>query len=598
MRLLTTLALLLVVGGLGAFIFYHERLLPNSKQELVALRKPLAFDVSRADAIEITGKDLSVRLQRESNRWQVTAPVADRANQQLIKQLLAQLSETAWLETLQRADLKNDDWKRAGLDENTAVEVSVRAQKQTLAECKFGAASALEGTVYASTNLRHESTLIHVTNGAVAALLRRPADDWRDPKLLDLAPEGIKRFTLSAGSGVLEFARDANQPWRLVKPLQTRAADERVNGVLAALLHLEVKPQAPSHAPVMSENGTVPAMKISLEIAGMEKPVEITLQPQTSADAEPAVTVSDRAGFFSVPKKIADIWKLPLNVLRDQRLARLPKDLVDAVNIRSTSFPEVVLRKRGEGWFLKRRGADEPANNERVQKLIEGLNGVQVDEFSADAPTALAPFGLDQPFLQVEWQVAGKTHLLQFGQAEKTGVFAKYADEPFVYRLATNVFAVIPPDSVKWRGLAVLDLSIFSVHRIVISEGAKPSTMLDYDPNLASWRAEIAGKDVTPMLVRERADALLNRVSKLPAADWLSEHSEAYQALKNPTLSVQIHVADPRDADAEAKPLTIHFAPTAAGKDTAFYHGRVNNDPDTFLISREVYHQLIAPVVK
>jgi hypothetical protein len=32
--------------------------------------------------------------------------------------------------------------------------------------------------------------------------------------------------------------------------------------------------------------------------------------------------------------------------------------------------------------------------------------------------------------------------------------------------------------------------------------------------------------------------------------------------------------------------------------DTALYNGRKDQDPDTFFISRDIYHELTAPVVK
>jgi len=598
MRLPTTLALLAIVGGLMFVIFRYEQTLPNSKERLAALSRPLQFDAAAADAIEITAKDLNVRLERDNNRWRVTAPFEDRASPKLVKQLLTQLSEIEWLQTIHRDELKNGDSKRVGLTDGTAAEVTVRSGKQLIAQCKFGGPGALEGTVHASTALKDHSAVIHLVKDDLASLLRRPAGDWRDSKLLDMNAESIRRFSISASTGTLQFVREAKQPWMLVKPLQTRAANERVNAVLSAFLNLEVKAQSATHAPILSASSNSQLMKITIESEEMPAPVEITLQPPASPDAEPAVSVSDRSGQFVVPPKIADIWKLQLNTLREQRLARIPKDAVSEVHIRSAAFPEVDIRKQGEAWMLKRRGVEEPANEERLQRLFQGLNDVQIEEFTADAPTTLASYGLEKPFLEVEVKAGTKTRILKFGQGETEGIFAMYADEPFVYRIASHVFAVIPPDSVKWRGLAALDLSIFSVHRIVISEGARPPVILDYDPNLASWKGEIAGKDITAMIVRQLADGLLNKVCKLPVVDWTSERSEAYAALQKPTVTIQLLVADPRDADAERKALTMAFAPTAAGMDTAFYHGRINNDPDTFLVSRDTFRQLTAPVVK
>jgi hypothetical protein len=44
--------------------------------------------------------------------------------------------------------------------------------------------------------------------------------------------------------------------------------------------------------------------------------------------------------------------------------------------------------------------------------------------------------------------------------------------------------------------------------------------------------------------------------------------------------------------------VTLTFAPLQPGMDTGIYHGRKDQDPDTFFISRDIYRELTAPVVK
>src|SRR5262249_37711951 len=163
------------------------------------------------------------------------------------------------------------------------------------------------------------------------------------------------------------------------------------------------------------------------------------------------------------------------------------------------------------------------------------------------------------------------------------------------YHINQAVLTSIPPDSARWRSLAVLNLSIFSIHRIVISELAKPATILGYDPDNATWSAEIAGKNGTSLLVQPLANDLLHKICNFQAADWVSNRSQAYQALLQPSLTVQLLVTDPQKRGSPPTPLTLIFAPTTPGMDTAVYHGRIEGDPETFLITREHYHQMTKP---
>jgi hypothetical protein len=406
----------------------------------------------------------------------------------------------------------------------------------------------------------------------------------------------VTRFVISAGDGVLEFSRKPGQGWELTKPLQARASQERVNAVLNALLNLEAK--AGKTPPNVATTASVPVMKVTLTASHLEKPVELTLQPSEKPEDEPLVSVSDRPGLFAVPPKVATFWKLQPNHLRDQHLVHIDGQKATALRIRSVANPEIVLNRDADTWMLTRHGVSSAANQERVRKLFEGLNNALVVDFAADAPKSLDAFGLTQPFLEIEWSQTDAPQTLQFGKGKDEGIFARLGAEPFVYRINPAMLGVVPPDSLKWRDPTVLNLNIFSIKRIIVSAGLTPPSTLHYDPSYGSWKAEIAGKDATSNIDRAKADALLQMLVNLQAAEWTTERTAAYASLKNPALTIQLLTVDPLDPSAPPKPLNISFAPTVANMDTAVYHGRINEDPDTFLISRELFRQLAAPVVK
>lgn len=383
-----------------------------------------------------------------------------------------------------------------------------------------------------------------------------------------------------------------------MKPLETRASDERVSAVLAALLNLQVRPTRTA-APVATASDTaLPVMKVVFSGPTLVKPLELTLHPSSDPAAEVQVETSDREGVFLAKPKVNDFWKLQPNHLRDQHLVRIPVEALTALRIRSSTYAEVVLDKQGDTWMLSRFGKQEPANQERVKRVLDGLNAAQVRDFVSDAAADLKPFGLHQPFLTIEWQAAGATAALQFGQAADGTVTARRTDEPFIYRVNSSILGAIPPDSVRWRGTKIVNSSIFAVRRIIIAEGDRPSITLNHDPDDASFTANTAGRDITAQLDKARANRLLQMLVNFEAVDWSSDRSLALVALRNPTLTVQLLLSDPGNPNATVKPITLSFAPTQPGMDTALYHGRLDMEPDTFLINRDLYHELVAPLVK
>jgi len=597
MRILTTFLLLLLVGGLGFFVLKYERKMPGTKAALAMEGKPFAFSPDAVDEIEIEGKDKPVKLQRKNGVWVLANPLRDRANPDHVKKLVDAVASLEWIETFPRKEMERDDYRRTGL--NTAVEIRLRDGDKELAHCKVGAKGVIEDAVYISLPDGKSESDVHLARTGLFSLAHQSADEWRDNKLVRMKADAIRKFSISAGAGVIEFSRKAGQSWQLVKPLQTRASDERVNAVIAAILNLKVSPGSEAAPPVTATaNRTMPPMKIVVEAEGEPQPVEITLHSDPDSTGEVEAEASVREGTFLVSAKLRDFWKLQPNHLRDQRLALIKPETVTALRLKSQKFGEVLMQKDADTWMLKRFGQLEPANQERVQQLFDKLNIEQVREFTTDAAVNLAPYGLGDPFLEVEWTAAGNATKLQFGSGAEGAVYARYASEPFIYRVNPLLFSAIPPDSTRWRGLKVVNVSLFSVRRILIARGEAPAMTLIYQPGEATWTASVAGQDVTPQLDKAAANQLLEKLVGFNATDWSGDRTAAYEALKNPSLTVQLLLTNPSKPNEELKPLTLLFAPTAPGQDTGVYHGRVEGEPDTFLISRDQYRELLTPLLK
>lgn len=608
MRLRTTVVLLILTAGLAWFVARDEfARLPESAS---ATSRLFAFKKQQVDTIEIRGKDQSVTLRRRGDNWWIVAPFEDRANPLPVEAILEILLRMENIESFDPDTFSKDRIRRTGLN-GASIDLTVSGDGKQLATCKVGTRTALENSVYVAIPRPKTGECIHAArlpfaelakSEAAAAkkfdflgMLQTPAEAWRDPALIRLKADGVRRITFSAGTGLMEFHRDAGRPWELTKPLQTRASEERINALLSALLHIEARPAGKVAA---TTSDTLPGMKVSIEATGLDRPVELSLQPGADPEADILATVSDRPGSFLLPGKAAAVWKLQPNDLRESHLASIDAAAVTTVRIRTAAHPEVVLDKQGETWMLARFGKSVPANQERVAKLFSELNSARIREFASDAPTNLEPFGLHQPFLELEWTGRGKPTILKFGLNTDNRVFCRYDHEPFVYRIDPSLLSAIPADGVKWQGLAILNLSTIAVRRIVVSEGDAPAVNLHHDPQTNTWKGEVAGEDVTSRIQNDKANALLNKLVSLNAETWVTDRTAGYEALKHPSLTVQILVLNPSAPDAPPVPHTLLCASTNPAQPAAAYYGRLDGNPDLFLMSHNQYREIIAPVLK
>ena len=188
---------------------------------------------------------------------------------------------------------------------------------------------------------------------------------------------------------------------------------------------------------------------------------------------------------------------------------------------------------------------------------------------------------------------------LQFGQDAQGNVFAKYDGEPIIYRVGASVLQAVPRDNVRWKALNPVRFSQFALVRITISVGTNPPVILDHHPINATWKGSRAGEDLTSLIDQVKADHLVDKLGGLIVQDWVQDRTDGTKAMQNPAVTIQTTLlTEPGNLKSPTKVVTINFAPTVEGTDSALYYGRVDIGPDIFLITRDGLYALLASVLK
>lgn len=622
MRFRTTLLLLVLAVAIGVAVMKSDRYVPTVLDLWKAEQTPLPFDSAQIDQIDLESAESQISLKVVDRLWRIGKPVDDVADPDRVTALLAALHDAEWLDQLGADELTESVRKMTGLEKPFA-HLKLQSAGRVVAECWVGNAAALEGACYLAIPGRNagERTVL-LAKTELPELLKKPVESWRDDHLLRVPAESVSRIALSNGHGQIEMRRDKpKSPWNLVKPLQTRGQNERINELLATILGLKISAVAPTDA---KATPPLDALKLTVESPAFGRPLELNLLAPLDAKAgKTTATISHRDHTFTITSdRLASLWA-QLNELRDDHLARVDTEKVDGVVVKSDLAGEVALRKEGDHWLLQRHGVWEPANGERVAKVFEALNEHLVKEFVADSAANLEPYGLDKPFLTVAWNETGEkpnvdptklktsgksfvaSPLIQtdtalfFGQDKQGNVFAKYEDEPFIYRVGAAILNALPRDNVRWKALNPVRFSQFALRRITISVGTNPPRVLDYNPVSAVWTGSSAGEDWSSQIDRVKADHLADKLGSLVVEDWAQDRTEGTKALQTPVFTLQVTLlSEPGNLSSALKEQVINFAPTVPGTDTALYYGRLNDGPDVFLITRAALLDLLRDVRK
>lgn len=610
MSLRATVILLVLVAALGAVILGVERYLPST-QELLEMKKgPVKFNRGEVTQCEIdsSGGD-GVTLAHQDDTWWVRRPFSDLADPEKVAKLFNELSAVGWIERVHRDEFDDNGWAKTALD-LPRHKLRLMADGNCILELWVGAASPIEGGHYLAIKKTEKSdeTVYYVARTTLPDLLKPSPKEWRDSKLIRLPAGQVVGLKLVQESGQIELARasGSNGGWSLIKPLSTRGSKEKIGELLSTLLNLEIKDAvelANGASSVKEAGADITAQTLKLTITTDEEgaqPIEITLTKPKADSTETKATVSHRRPVFTMfSKSLMDFWAQP-NDLRDRMLARIDVDAVQAVHIESGAFPPVLLEKKMQSWFLRRHNRLEAANGDRVARLFDALNTQPVRSFASDSAANLTPYGLDKAFLAVSWTLEGSANSrLIFGSnAEHTEYYAKYENEPSVYQIDASLLPSIPQEGIKWKGLGALRFTQFALRKISLAAGTQPPVILSYDPTTAQWTGERAGRDITTMIDRVKADRLAGALAKFNVQDWSADATNAIPALKEPALTVVVTLGEPGTNTGPTRDIHLRFSPTQVGMDTALYYGQVDAGPDVFYITRASLLEILSPVFK
>ncbi len=591
MKTRTTLILLLITIGLGVWIKFFESKGPNTEQARREAGNVVNFDREKLEGIVIQNGDDRIELRREAGKWRLAQPVKDQADSATVDNLISDLESWRKDAVVPAIEVAKE---KGRLNEYGLVQPKLRLhllEPNGPPEIFFGKDAALENKMYVRFANAKD---VLITSQAVRTDIAKKPDDFRDRKLTDLTTAQVTRAILKTSAGEIELAKK-NEHWGIVKPLQARAADEKINDLLAQVTNARIQEfvaddKGDLHAYGLSEP------RGSITFYGGDDKQGRTLQIGSVAEKlKDAVYVRylPRNAVYALAKKTEDILNTKPNELRDRHLVRIDTNNLDRLNIEGTGQPKIVLARKGQDWTIASR-RNERANSDEVRRLLETLNNEQLTRFVADTATELPKYGLDHPQLQLTFssfasentaETAAGEHpflTLAFGKVEGNEIYARVGEEPFVVAVKRDLVDKIWTDPLRWQELAIFKFKPEQIHRV--SRVSDREESLERDGG-KSWKW-IAGKgEIDTVSVQ----SLLNTLASLHAARWAAAVTPA-QGFEKPLL-VLTFTTSPDDK-------AIHKLTVGAATQEDMWYAKTDEREGTFVISQPDLNALKLPLTK
>jgi hypothetical protein len=406
----TLLILLVLVLGLGAFIWFYERDLPSSEERTEQARRVLPVEKEDVTAVAIESAAGPVRLERvdppksreekaeekdeaegeeaedpalpaPDAEWRITRPLAARADYAAVDGLLSALTTLEKSRTLEDAAPAD-----VGLDKPRATVRLVTAGGERV--LKIGAAVPTGGAVIVGiegVDGVGGDDRAYVVPDAILGEIQKAPGDWRDRRMFHARRGEIEGIRLSGPAGQVVLTQQGER-FRIDSPIRDRADREKADSLYADLSGLTAERFVDEPERPLAELGLEPPRAV-VEVAVRGKgPVRVELGAPVDPAAPPEsdeqlLNVRIGRQVFETRTRLAEAAARPAAEWRSMSVTSFDVYDVDAATVQDGQG-SLSLQRAGTDW--KRGG--ETISYVTVSDLLFAVTGARADRLVPGPP--------------------------------------------------------------------------------------------------------------------------------------------------------------------------------------------------------------------
>jgi len=590
MKWKTTLVLFVIAAAVFAYLFFVERNRPGTAEATRQAQNIVNFDRDKINGVVIQNGDDKIDIRRHDDKWRLEIPIKDQADGSVVNNLLLDLENWQKEAAISVKEMEADKNKLGdyGLA-NPKLRLKLLGPDMP-PEIFFGKDAALEGKMYVRFANSKETFL---ANQSVKKAMDKKPEDFRDRKLTDLIMAQVVRVVLKTSAGEMELQKKGDH-WDIVKPLHTRADDQKVSDLIAQVTTARIQQFVADDRGDLHLYGLAEprgALTLFAQDDKQGQTLQVGAVPEKEKD-QVYVRFSPRSFVYTVPKKIEDTLNNKPNDLRDRHLVRIDTKILDRVTIDAPGKGKTVLGRKDENWTIASRN-NVPANSDEVRRLVYRLQNVQVTNFVEDVASNLPKYGLDKPQLIVTFSSFASENTAEtkageqpfasvaFGKNEGDNVYARVGDEPFVVAVRRNLLDQIFADPLQWQELSIFNFKPEQIHRVSVTTD-KELSLVRGPNNQWSWAKGIGAINQT------NVQSLLNSLATLRAVRWVGSTTPTH-GFDKPYLVVAFTTSPD---DKAAHKLTI-----GGTWPDGMWFAKVDEREGTFVVNNPDVNALKLPLV-
>jgi hypothetical protein len=306
-------------------------------------------------------------LKRDGGRWALDEPKKMSADQDTAGAMASALSSLSADKVI---DDKTTDLKPYGLTVPT-LDVTVTRKDGKSDELLIGDDTPTGSGAYAK--LARDPRVFTVSSFTKTSL-DKTSDDLRDKRLMTFDSDKVTRVELQAKGQSVEFGKNGQNEWQIVKPRPLRADNSLVDSLVSKLKDAKMDLTG-SQADVAKDfAGAAKVATATLTDSGGSQSLEIRKDKDKNYYARSTAV----EGVYKIPADLGDAMDKSLDDFRNKKLFDFGFSDPTRLEIQNGAGPAVVYTKSGDKWMTGAKTLD----NSSVQSFIDKLRDLSATKFA------------------------------------------------------------------------------------------------------------------------------------------------------------------------------------------------------------------------
>jgi hypothetical protein len=405
--LTSTIILVLVLAGLGAYIYFVESERPAGGVE--ERQKVFTVDSDKISELTVTSAGETTTLRKENGTWKITSPITADAD---ASEVSALTSAIAALEINRVVEESASNLGEYGLAD-PRIKVSFKTEDGAGGELHFGEKTPTQSDLYA---LKPGENRVFLVQAYQESSLAKKTFDLRDKRVLHFDRDKVDLVELTApGAPPVQLARSGSE-WVVKSPVQARADYGAIEGLITRLSTASMSELVDPASPDTFGLDT-PAAVVSVGAGSTRATLEI------SPERDGAVYARDRARqmIFKVEPSLLTDVKKPADEFRDKDLFEFRT--YNALRVRVTRGAETYEFQKVSGgdsaaekWQRVTNGTATDVDTTKLEDFLSKVSALRAQSFN---PTTNAAGNASADMVVAASFDDGKFERVRFIRGEK-----------------------------------------------------------------------------------------------------------------------------------------------------------------------------------